>query len=423
MGRYSLLKTCLAIAWATLGIQLAHAQPSSDLVPRSPPAQLEPMLFNTVKIAADWPAGPQTGHGLIVAMRGNDLLVATARHVVWDKLDGPAAEVSVSLLADDRGNVEQRKGHIEPGWMTGIPERADLAFVSVPMNRAQTLWRPSMSQAAASAGDLVWILGDVDGTRWSPSPGQVGELATEPFSLVFSGGGAASGISGSPLVSYGGVVGLVRESSGSTAYAIPVAYVKATFDRLNTGSWRWVAEPAPLVERFGWVRLRRTDGLGPRFAFTVALTADRRQVMLGANQWTKVPVGRYEVRATTLGGIQSGVACDLSSVSVKPYVEYELPLTCYADPTGLWDLFDGRFIKIDRAVSAVFPVKVINANGREIGNGTARLHDEVMLSLNLQDEQDGVTAAELTLGSMSAKGTMTLVERGGEREIQIFRRR
>ena len=401
---------------------LAAAQSVPADVPRSPPVPLlSGLRFNTVALrstSAD--DSPSDGFGLIIAGNGNNVLIATAAHVVIAADATPAKLIRVTFVVDESGRVETFEGHVAGVPAPGIAENLDLAFVSVKLNRPQPLAMQSTAAAKIEPGDLVRILGSVQDRDWSTTPGEVMPTPGDPETITFTGG-AAAGASGSPLVAYAGVVGLVRES-GSSGYATPMSAVRAQFDRYFAGSWQWLAHPLPIVRRVGWVRLHRVDALGDRLPAKIVLTNADGAFYLTPDQWMAAPTGRYSVKPWTLSGIRSDVACDLTVFDVAAWSQRDLPLVCRADPTGTWDLMDGRLIRIGPAASTRYPVTVLRQDGRVIGNGSGQIFNDLTLRLELQDEDVGVSTLDVALAQGNARGTLSLIQHNIERPIQIFRR-
>jgi hypothetical protein len=401
----------------------AAAQPVPKGVgPRATPTPLLTGLrFNTVALRATWENGnDDDGFGLIIAKRGNDVLVATAAHVVY--IEGrPASVVRVTFVADDSGRTETFDGAVEAAPPPGIPQNLDLAFVSVKLNRPQPTMPQSMAATPIETGDPVWILGRVKDRDWSATPGEATPTPGDADTITFSFGDAEAGTSGSPLVAYAGVVGLVRRS-GESRYATSIFAIHKQFERFFAARWQWSAYPMPIVRRLGWVRLRRADALGTRLPATIALSGAEGVFYLNPEQWIGAPAGRYTVGPWGLSGIMSDVTCDVTRLDVTAWAQRELALFCRADPTGTWDLLDGRLVRIGQPVSTRYPVTVLRLDGRAIGNGSAQVFDEVRLRLDLQDEDVGVSQIDVTLAQGTARGTISLIERGIERPIQIYRK-
>jgi hypothetical protein len=241
-------------------------------------------------------------------------------------------------------------------------------------------------------------------------------------SVFFSGGGAERGASGAPLVGYGGVTGLVRESAGSGAYATPIRHVRSLFDQNHGAAWRWVLTNRPPPGRTGAIRMRRADNLTEAFNATILLANATNRVPLAPNRYTLVPVGRYRVEVAPLGSMRADISCDASEVDVAAFASQDLNLSCSVDPTGDWQLNDGRVLRIGEQSGTVFPVTVLNAGGEPIGTGTAQLRDDYHLSLDVNDEPYGVWAARLKLSSGMGRGRVSVVERGTEHDFFMARR-
>lgn len=401
----------------------AAAQPVPEgSGPRAAPTPLLTGLrFNTVALRATWDNGDDgDGFGLIVAKRGNDVLVATAAHVVYTE-GSPASLIRVTFVADDSGRTETFDGVVEAAPSPGIPQNLDLAFVSVKLSRPQPTMPQSMAATPIGTGDPVWILGRVRDRDWSATPGEATPTPGDADTITFSFGDAEAGVSGSPLVAYAGVVGLVQRS-GENRYATSMFAIQKQFERFFVPRWQWSANAMPIMRRLGWVRLRRADALGTRLPATIALSGAEGVFYLTPDQWIGVPAGRYTVGPWVLSGIMSDVTCDITRLDVTAWAQRELALLCRADPTGTWDLLDGRLVRIGQPVSARYPVTVLRLDGQAIGNGSAQVFEDVRLRLKLQDEEVGVSQIDVTLAQGTASGTISLIERGIERPIQIFRK-
>ena len=184
----------LALAMAMFGTFPAMAQPEP---PNQPPSFLAILGFNIAQIRTEY----GNGYGIVVAKRGQDLLIATAGHVVIDEANEIISGLEVTLLADENGRTSTVAGTVLPPGRIGA-EGEDLAFVVVTRPEGQPVLPAGVAAGAPEPGDVLWV---VHSRGWLPQPGRV--LQVDDPIITFSGSGAQRGDLGSPIAGYGGLVG------------------------------------------------------------------------------------------------------------------------------------------------------------------------------------------------------------------------
>lgn len=409
-----LLKGLTLSALALVAWQPAlHAQ--EQAVPEAAPkTRLKLLQFATVGILASFPDGSsRSGHGLVVAKRGQSLLIATAGHVVGNEAGDLAQNVQVTLLQDQDGTTTLYNGTVQP---PGILDR-DVAFVAIETSQPPPLPQAGLASDPPRPGNLVWILRAQPQT-WSDQPGRV--TTADNANIIFEGGGAAEGTSGAPLVGYGGIEGLTLQVNGPTTNAVSVAHVRQTFDANFSSEWQWVLQSFPSPQRIGWVRLRRGDSLSERFPSFVLLRNEAGDISLAPDRYMNVPEARYAIVVSQPGAARPDVTCDLQALTVAAYQRQDVNLNCRVDPAGDWQAAT-RTIRISTMINGSYPVTILDSSNRQVASGSGHLRDDRFLSLDIHDEQLGDWIADLEFIGGAAKGKATYAV--GGRTYDFFMRR
>lgn len=262
----------LAVALAWLCAPSATA--AQDSGPVSPEAHLSSLVHNVVRVQAE-----RAGFGFLVGLRGDELLIATARHTLGDTWDArptvcfpPRGEVcrdaTVAYWADPIGN--------QPAL--------DLVILAVP-DPGELAWRPDVEGAAAE-GDPVWVIGR-SGQWWiSPEPGTVTARDPDRRHLLYRDLDVAPGVSGAPVIGRDGVVAMHLQEARSEGEArgLDIAAIRERVTERVEGRWILVPPatcedvPAPVATLAGRGVL---VGLDPR-APDAALRAMARLHCIGS---------------------------------------------------------------------------------------------------------------------------------------------
>lgn len=203
---------------------------------QSAPSVRSPEAFfpNVVSIRA----GNQQGFGFIVGLKRDTALIATPLHVVESADDknlqvcfaprgATCASASVSYIADAIGQLPA----------------LDLAFVSVPVQRS-LVWRPDVELTTPKNGDQVVTIGRSGEWYVPPNAGRVTSSAPNTGLFSYSGLDVMSGVSGAPVVSGRGFVGMHTQGRGAAgADGILLQAIKQRLEIFAPTAWALV-EPA-----------------------------------------------------------------------------------------------------------------------------------------------------------------------------------
>lgn len=222
----------LVLAAAGAGVLTALHTPAlhAQAAPAMPIAYAVP---NTVAIRA----GAQQGFGFIAGLRRDTAFVATALHVV-EALDG---EAQVCFAPDASRCARGTLAYIADAL--GALPALDLAFLAVALPPG-IAWRPDVMAPSVRVGDEVRTIGRAGEWYVPPRSGRVTAVDPTRGTLEYSGLDVTTGVSGAPVVSGAGLVGMHTQGRGAAgAGGIPLAAIRARLERFATGAWA-LREPA-----------------------------------------------------------------------------------------------------------------------------------------------------------------------------------
>lgn len=215
------MAACVMLLIATdLGAQNAPSAPSA-----------EAYFPNVVSIRT----GNQQGFGFIVGLKRDTALIATPLHVVesadeqtlqvcFAPRGATCAKASVSYIADAIGQLPA----------------LDLAFLSVPVQRS-LLWRPDVQVMAPKAGDPVVTIGRSGEWYVPPTAGRVTNATSPTGSFSYSGLDVMSGVSGAPVFSGRGFVGMHTQGRGTAgADGILLDAIRNRLEAFAPNAWALV---------------------------------------------------------------------------------------------------------------------------------------------------------------------------------------
>ena len=230
--KYCLVRLLLGGALLPVAQSHIHGQSTDNL-------SLE-LRRNVVRVTAQWANGTTyDGFGFITGERDGFLYIATADHVV--RGNGPDAIDRSPVVAffQDQGaeyKAELLATRLQPG-------EGDLAVLRLrpPRNLA---WRRDVAAAGrAKRGTEIRFIGLERDWFVPMRPGVVNGL--EPVgTIVGEGLNIKLGTSGAPLISDGGIVGMVVVDTGAFARATPIDLIERAFKNWNY-PWQLGAAPPP----------------------------------------------------------------------------------------------------------------------------------------------------------------------------------
>lgn len=175
---------------------------------------------NVVRIESRWANGAQqSGFGYIVGTAERRMTVATASHVIAAMVNGEfqAAQEIVIISRDGVRHVGENADFGKN------PNGIDLGFIDF-MTEGPILFTPVVvALTPPAAGEEVWLHGAKDKVRLNPTSGRV-SATTETHIRVAALGGVP-GLSGAPVLSSHGVIGLYL-SSDPIANVLQIGVIK-----------------------------------------------------------------------------------------------------------------------------------------------------------------------------------------------------
>lgn len=207
---------------------------------------------NVVRIEARWSNGvSQSGFGYIVGTAARRVTVATARHVVATLANG-------DFQAAQRVEIFTRKGARYVGENVGFVKDlngVDLGFVEF-LADGLTLFAPAVvAPTLPAAGEEVWLQGSKGEVKLNPASGRVSANTTALVRVAGLGG--VAGVSGAPVLSSCGIVGLYL-GGDPTASVLQIGVVQrqaAAFQRT------WTLQTTPGCRPTIAVQFVRADAL------------------------------------------------------------------------------------------------------------------------------------------------------------------
>lgn len=201
------------------------------------------------------------GYGLVVGADAMSLWLVTARHVVVRSAmrgsaspDEPSRRIQLRLCAAPA--AESVDGEAWPGWDAA---GADLALLRMPRPAGyQPLARALADQVAV--GEPVWLLGSNDECGLVPAQGQVRATADAAHRLRIDFPGVQGGSSGAPVLSGGGVLGLMLSAEDLTTTVHDIQDLQRRVMAVPEARWQLVAARniAPTDPRAAQIDLAET---------------------------------------------------------------------------------------------------------------------------------------------------------------------
>jgi hypothetical protein len=234
--RASAPPAALLIAFVITGAMLASRTPPLH-AQGAPPMPIAHAVPGTVAIRA----GAQQGFGFIAGLRRDTVFIATALHVVG-ALDG---DTQVCFAPDASRCARGALAYIADA--IGALPALDLAFVAVALPPG-VAWRPDVMAPAVRAGDAVRTIGRAGEWYVPPRAGTVVAIDATRGTLEYNGLDVTTGVSGAPVVSSAGIVGMHTQGlGGARAGGIPLTAIRARLERFAPAAWA-LREPASCVD-------------------------------------------------------------------------------------------------------------------------------------------------------------------------------
>ncbi|MEN8260046.1 MAG: SUMF1/EgtB/PvdO family nonheme iron enzyme [Pseudomonadota bacterium] len=195
----------------------------------------EPYKPAVVQVSTQFESGEEVGFGFVIGERDNLLYVITANHVVRSRhSDINTANVSLRFYHDPGSRP------VEAELLQARHERLDLALLRVPIpDRLNLYWQSLYDCRRFERGERTWFIGR-EGHWFVPTDNEAGSIyESEPDLdgyIEFGIPSAKPGTSGAPLITRGGVIGMITDDAGSNARAVAVRFIRK-FVRENRVPW------------------------------------------------------------------------------------------------------------------------------------------------------------------------------------------
>lgn len=196
----------------------------------------------------------EEGAGLVVGVDGDDLLVATAYHVVGNRTEQFAQSVRVTFLS-------QREDDVAKASLLERDQTLDLAILRVRAPRLARVYADSafLCARAPVVDEKVTTVGHPDGELWRVNTidnvlAVTADSSTGPDTRKFriSGRGVATGSSGGPVLgSDGCLIGLILGVNGVESPVVRADQIQAMLSARNVTQTLLAGDSAPSL------RLRR----------------------------------------------------------------------------------------------------------------------------------------------------------------------
>ena len=187
----------------------------------------------------------EQGFGLVVAVTSQQVLIATARHVVLadaglapDGFDPRQRRIDIAFCAGDDSGAGPHAAELVTGFDAG---GHDIALLRV---RRPAGYQPE-PRALAPAASLAlrqeaWLLGQDQQCGLAPRSGAVAALPNARGDLRIEFPGVRGGASGGPALGGQGVLGLVTQADDQTFTVHGVASLEALVRAHDPGAWALV---------------------------------------------------------------------------------------------------------------------------------------------------------------------------------------
>ncbi len=172
---------------------------------------------NVVKIKAQFSDySEERGFGFVMLEKDNTLYIVTAAHVINSETSGPATDIKISLY-NIRGS--------QPAAVIHRHDRYDIALLKIKKPLSYT-WASGDLSKGVSRNDRVWFIG----RNWAwdniteDFAGQVSSVSGIDIEADMSG--VTGGSSGGPLMTSGGIAGMIIKDSGHRIVAVKIGLIQ-----------------------------------------------------------------------------------------------------------------------------------------------------------------------------------------------------
>jgi formylglycine-generating enzyme required for sulfatase activity len=209
----------IGLMWLVAVTLLTPAQAQNEFAERDQAERFQDMVVRVLpQPLAGTTAAASQGFGLIVGEHGQDLLVATPRHVVFDGdfTDRPRIRFRSNRFTDVEGRRFQYSS-----------EEDDLAFIEVPTPAGMNPLHVTTVPSTGLNGQFVWGIGS--GEDWRITTRAGGFEETLPNGKMrFGGLITVPGSSGGAIVTTQGVAAMILRTTGVGAdtFALPVSQIQ-----------------------------------------------------------------------------------------------------------------------------------------------------------------------------------------------------
>ncbi len=216
----------VAALWLWAGVP-AHAQ-NQEFVELGQAERLQDRVVRVLPRRLDGSVAGSQGFGLIVGTKGNNLIIATPRHVVWQ--DGysnkPFVRFHSAMLIDREGTR----------FPASLPGR-DLAVIEVPRPEGMVPASVPLIAEDGLIGRYVWAIGT--GEEWlvSPRAGRYYDTNPDNDEMRFGALDTVPGSSGGAIVTARGIAAMILRTNGRDTYALPLSLIQRALPR-----WQMTAD-------------------------------------------------------------------------------------------------------------------------------------------------------------------------------------
>ncbi len=224
----------LILAVLQISVLYAHSETNSDKA-------AEKFKKNVVKIRTTFQSEDnqmdENGFGFIIGESDGNLYIATPEHVV--KLDDPYAETKSIEI-----NFYKNKWESHPATLMSLKQNLiDLALIEVKKPGDNFQWEKRFYSTSFSEGDEVWFIGKNGQWAIPETKGLISELPSS-FSAEIKAemDRVCLGISGAPLISRKGIIGMITQDSNADITALSIEAIRDIVTKKWRAPWGLIDE-------------------------------------------------------------------------------------------------------------------------------------------------------------------------------------
>lgn len=275
---------------------------------------------NVYRVNATWTSGAtRSGYAYLVAQRDGTSTLITARHVVFEEVQG-------AYVAADEVQVRLATG-AGPAYVVSkakVPVRAlDLAVIDFVAKQSSQISTSVLAQSLPAQGEEVWLFAPRADRLVSPTPGVVQEMNGGVVRVLNLGG--QLGLSGAPVISQGGVTGIYLGLQEATSSILSIKLIEKTLKDLD---FDWGLNDSLLKLPTLTAEFRRVD----RLSLSVDVRGSGNQMLFSVPGSYQVPAGPY-----VLDYDKKLMNCNLGSIFIKPHEPRQtFVVSCTPRLQGKW---------------------------------------------------------------------------------------